>query len=103
MTTENKPKSLSEALGLFAPEGANDARWYLIEHQLEQVKISARTVVGSLQCIVDKPESAEEGYIADDCLSFARSMLCDILGHIASIYSYLSNSDVLERVARKEM
>jgi len=98
-----KPQRLNEVLDIHAPQGANDARWYLIEHQWEQAVMSARTVVGSLTIITHRPENEEERQIAEDCLSYAEAMLCDILGAKASFLSYLSATDVAERIARKEL
>jgi len=100
---ENKPQRLSEVLNTFAPQGSNDARWHLIEHQLEQTIMSARTVVGSLRIISQKPENEEELLLAEDCLSYMEAMLCDILGAKAAFLSYLSGTDVPERIAGKEL
>lgn len=100
---ENKPPSLSQILGNFAPEGSNDARWFLVEHQLEQAVMSAKTVVGCLTIISQKPENEEELRLADVCLSYMKAMLTDILGAKAAFLSYLSDTDVSERISRKEL
>lgn len=100
---ENKPRRLNEVIDAFAPQGSNDARWFLIEHQLEQVVMSARTVVGSLRIIAAKPENEEERQLAEDCLSYMEAMLCDILGARAWFLSYLSGTDIPERIAGKEL
>lgn len=98
-----KPQRLSEVLDTFVPQGANDARWFLAEHQLEQTIMSARTVVGCLDTIAQRPENEEERELAEDCLSYMDAMLCDILGAKAAFLSYLSGSDVPERISRKEL
>lgn len=100
---KTKPRRLNEVVDAFAPQGSNDRRWFFIEHQLEQVVVSARSVVGSLELIVGRPENSEEAYVADDCLGFMRDMLADILEARASFLSYLSGTDVPERISRKEL
>jgi len=99
--TENTPLRLSEVIDSLAPQGANDVRWFLVEHQLEQTVMSARTIVGSLKLIVERPENEEERQLAEDCLDFMKGMLCDILRERASFRSYLSGTDVPERISRK--
>lgn len=100
---ENKPQRLSEALDDFAAQGTNDRRWFLIEHQLEQVIISAKTVVGSLSIIALTPENEEEREIVDDCLTLMKHMLTSILGKRAAFLSYLSTTSVPERISREEV
>lgn len=100
---QTKPQRLNQVLDIHAPQGANDARWYLIEHQWEQCVMSARTVVGSLTIISGRPENEGERQVAIDCLSYAEAMLCDILQAKASFLSYLSGTDVSERISRKEL
>ena len=100
---ENKPRSLNEILDLFAPPGANDSRWFLFEHQLEQIRISAMTCAGTLELIAARPENHQERVAAQDCLEYCKAMLTKILGHRASIHSYLSDTDVPERISRKEV
>lgn len=100
---ENKPRRLDEVVSLFAPEGDNDGRWFLVEHQLEQTIISARVIVGSLRIITARPENEEERQIADDCLSYMKPMLCDILEARASFQSYLSDTDVPDRISNMEV
>jgi len=101
--SQTKPPTLSQILGNFAPEGSNDARWFLFEHQLEQAKISLHAVVGTLKVIAQRPENHGEGEIAEDCLSYMEAALCDLLGARASILSYLSGTDVPERISRTEV
>lgn len=101
--TENKPRRLNEVLGPLAPQGTNDTRWFLIEHQLEQISMSARIVKGSVATIADRPENENERQVAEDCLEICSKMLVDILGHRATILSYLSGTDVPERVSKTEV
>lgn len=99
----DKSQRLNEILDTFAPEGANDRRWFFIEHQLEQAVVSAQSVVGFLKSIERWPENAEERELAKDCLQFAQAMLLDILSTKASFLGYLSDTSVPERISRKEL
>jgi len=98
-----KPQRLNEILDTFAPQGSNDARWFLVEHQLEQLKMSARTVLGCLRIVAEKPENEEERLIAEDCLAITEPLLVEILETWATLLSYLSGTDVSERISRKEL
>ena len=101
--SRNNPTRLSEIIDRYAPEGANDARWFLFEHQLEQAKISAQTVVGTLKNIAARPENEAEREAAQDCAEYCLTMLTGILAARASCGSYLSGTNIADRVARKEM
>jgi hypothetical protein len=96
-------KRLNEVMDTFAPEGANDRRWFFVEHQLEQIIISARSVVATLVSIESRPENAQEVIVADDCLSYMKPMLRYILSARASFLSCLSGTSVSERISRKEL
>lgn len=100
---ENKPQRLSDILHTFAPQGTNDKRWLLVEHQLEQVRLSAMASVGSLKVIAARPEYEEERQLAEDCLSYIEAMNRHILEARASFMCYLSGTDVPERIAGKEL
>lgn len=100
---EDKPRRLNEVLDTFAPQGSNDKRWFLVEHQLEQVKLSTRTVVGSLAIVKDRPENEEERQAAEDCLAICEPLLVEVLQTWAVFLSYLSGTDVSERISRKEL
>lgn len=100
---KNRPTSLSDVIKLYAPEGANDRHWLLIEHQLVQCKTSAHLILESLKIIYELPENLNEKDVASDCLSMARSMHREILGHYASFLSYLAGTDVSEKMGRKEL
>ena len=99
----DKPRRLNEIIDTFAPEGSNDKRWFLVEHQLEQVKQSAQIVVGSLKIIADNPENEDERQVAEDCFDICKGMFLDIQEHYAQFLSYLSGTGVPERIGRKEI
>jgi hypothetical protein len=98
-----KPKRLNEVLNTFAPEGANDRRWFLVEHQLQQAKMSLQTVLGSLRIISDKPENEQEREAAEDCMDIWRMFALDFTARHAAFLSYLSGTSVPERISRKEL
>ena len=98
-----KPQRLNEVVDAFAPQGANDARWFLVEHQLEQVKMSARTVTGALKTIEARAENEAERQTAEDCLAICEPMLLEILRAWSTFLGYLSDTDVSERISRKEL
>lgn len=101
--TENKPRRLNEVVSAFAPEGANDTNWLLVEHQLVQAKMSVDVACSVLAEIRGNPENNNERKVAEDCYSIARGMRVDILDHYATFLSYLSDTDVPERISRKEL
>ena len=101
--TENKPRRLSDIVEPLAPEGANDARWYMIGHQLIQAKMSIDSACSTLSEVAHNPESANERKVAWDCYDMVKSLCLDILEHYAAFLSYLSGTDVPERIARKEL
>jgi len=101
--SEDKPRRLNEVISPFAPQGANDARWFFVEHQLVQVKFSLAAALSSLNEIVAMPENEHERELASDCAGMARGMRRHVLGHYATLLSYLSDTDVSERISRTEV
>ena len=101
--TENKPRRLNEVVPSLAPEGANDNRWFLVEHQLVQAKISIRSAAEILAEIGGQPENTQEHLEAKDCLDIVKGMYVDLLKHYTTFLSYLSDTDVPERISRKEL
>ena len=100
---ENKPRRLNEVVPSLAPEGANDRRWFLLEYQMEEAKLIVEAMIGTLEEIIALPENENEREVADDCQLIVRSMRANILGHRATFLSYLSDTDVPERISRKEL
>ena len=101
--TENKPTRLNEVVSTFAPEGANDSKWFLAEHQLEQARMSVQIAHEVLKDIMTSPEDDKEREIAGDCESIVKAMRLDVLGFFATFLSCLSDTDVPERISRKEL
>lgn len=99
---KNKITFPSDAPNTYAPQGANDARWFLFEHQLEQAKISLHAVVGTLKVIAERPENEGEREAAGDCLETCEELFVGFLGYRSTLLSYLSGTDVPERIQRKE-
>ena len=94
---------LSEVVPVLASEGANDARWFLIEHLLMDAKNDVQIACDYLSDIIAQPENNDERGVATDCMDIARMMFREIQGHYAAFLSYLSDTDVPERIARKEL
>lgn len=101
--TDKKPARLSDIISTWAPEGANDAKWILVEHQLTQAKMSVEVARCSLMEIITQPESANEAEIARDCYDMIRGMYLHFLEHYTTFLSYLAGTDVSERMSRKEL
>ena len=101
--TENKPRRLSDVVESLVPEGANDRRWFMVEQLLMDAKIDVQIARDYLKDIRDQPENENEREIAEDCLDIIAGMYLDILEHYAAFLSYLSDTDVPERIARKEL
>lgn len=94
---------LSEVVSTFAPQGANDRRWFLMEHHLVQAKLSllgARSAAAQI-CIL--PENAAEAELADGCLEFIIHAYGELLGQHAALLAYISDSDISERVGKVEL
>lgn len=98
-----KPQRLSNIIPALAAEGANDHKWVLAEHQLAQAKMSVQIAKQTLYEISVLPENGREREIAEDCASIVRGLELDILEHYTTFLSYLSGTDVSERMSRKEL
>lgn len=98
-----KPTSLSEVVKLYASEGANDSKWILVEHQLAQAKMSIQIAKETLYDIVSSPENDNEQEIAGDCESIVRHTYLDFLAQYTTFLSYLSGTDVSDKISRKEL
>ena len=101
--TENKPRRLSDVVESLAPEGTNDARWFLVEHLLMDAKMNVQIARDYLKDIRDWSENEDEQEVAADCLDIIAGMYLDILEHHCTFLSYVSDTDVPERKSRKEL
>jgi len=99
----NKPQRLSEVVPQFAPQGVNDARWFMVEHELLHGKICFQTAMDYLLDIITYPENGSERLHAKECLDICRDMVLSIQGRYLTLLSYLSGTDVPERISRKEL
>ena len=100
---ENKPRRLNEVVPPFAPQGSNDRRWFMIEHLLMDAKNDVQIACDYLKDIEARPENPDERRIAAECLHIMKRNLRSILSHHAWFLSYLSDTDMPERIARKEL
>jgi len=101
--SEDKPRHLNEVISPFAPQGANDARWFFVEHQLVQVKFSLAAALSALHEIIAMPENEQERELAGVCHRYTSHMRRHVLDHYATLLSYLSDTDVSERISRTEV
>lgn len=97
-----KPTHLSEVIGEQSPQGFNDGRWFLLEHQLYQVKVSLQTARGLCEQIGDRPENEEDWQAARDVLELLSAPYIAFLQAHASILSYLGGTGIAERVGGME-
>jgi len=100
---ENKPQRLSDVIRDRVPEEAQDRRWFRVEHQMEQVRFSTLEILLTLSKLAEWSGNAEDRKVAADCLSIMRGMYLDIQEHYATFLSYLSGTDVSERISRTEV
>jgi len=100
---KKKTGRLSDIVPQFAPQGANDRKWFLVEHQLVQAKMSLLTAIEALIEIGSEPENDDERRIATDCLSVLRPVRRQLLSNYATFLSYLSGTDVPERISQMEV
>jgi len=101
--SENKPQRLSEVVSTRAPQGANDTRWFMVEHELVQGKICFQIAMDSLLHIIMYPENGSECLHAKECFEICRDMILSIQDRYLTLLSYLSGTDVPERISRKEV
>lgn len=97
-----KHTRLSQVIKDWAPEGSNDRRWFLLEHQLYQAKVSLQAARGLCERIGDTPENEEEWELARSTLELLSPVYVQFLGAHAATLSLLAGTGVAERVGRKE-
>ena len=101
--TENNPRRLVEVVYDLVPEKADDRRWFRVEHQFEQVRFSTLEILQTLTKLAEWSENLSDRKLAKDCYYIIRGMYLDIQEHYATYLSYLSDTDVPERISRKEL
>jgi len=85
-----------------APQGLNDRRWFLLEHQQSQAQFSLQTARVQCEVIGDNPENPQEWELARASLEIISPIYVQVLGAMASVHSLLAGSEVAERVGRME-
>lgn len=99
---KKEARRLSEVVQLKAHEGANDARWFLMEHQLYQLIVSMQTIRQLCEQIGDAPENDNEWELARSVLEIISPLYVKALGARASVMALLAGTDVAERLGRIE-
>ena len=99
----NQPRRLSEVVDVpTAPQGSNDGRWFLLEHQLYQARVSLYQVRLLCEQIGDLPENDEEWELARSVLEIITPVYTRLLGARSSVLALLAGTEVAERVRRME-
>ena len=97
-----KVRKLSEVVDTEVPQGFNDGRWFLLEHQMYQAQVSLQQVRSLCERIGDCPENQEEWELARAALEIVSPVYVDLLGALAAVRALLSGSEVAERVGGME-
>lgn len=96
-------RKLSEVVDTAVPQGYNDGRWFVLEHQIYQAQVSLQTVRSLCERIGDYPENPEEWELARAALEIVSPVYVDLLGALAAVKALLSGSEVAERIGGKEL
>jgi len=102
-SSPSEPNRLSEVVDTFAPEGANDRKWFLMEHHLMQAKLSLQEAQRAAVQIYANPENDEDGQLANDCFVFIARIHAEFLAQHAALLAHISDSDISERVGNVEL
>lgn len=97
-----KAKKLSEVVDTTAQQGLNDGRWFLLEHQLYQARVSLQQARALCEQIQDNPENDEEWELARASLEIISPVYVRALGALASFTSLMSGGEIAERMGGKE-
>lgn len=100
--TDRKARKLSNVIPPDVPQGVNDRRWFLLEHQLSQAQFSLQTARVQCEAIRENPENPQEAELAQAALEIISPAYVRVLGAISSVHSLLSGTEVAERVGRME-
>lgn len=95
-------KRLSDVVETMAPEGHNDGRWFLLEHQLYESKFALQVARLQMETIGDFPENEQERELAGDVLDILTPAFTQVLGALASVKSLLAGTETAERIGGKE-
>ena len=99
---EKKAKRLSDVAPQYAAEGGNDGKWFLLEHQLYQVKVSLTQARQLCESIGDKPENEQDREAAREILEMLLPPFIAFLLAHNDIGAYLAGTEMAERVGREE-
>ncbi len=99
----NKPQRLSDIVPPYAAQGYHDRKWFLVEHLLENAMTDVEIAIDTLREVANWPENESERDVAKDCLEWVNALHLSALQTHATLLSYLSDTDVPERISRKEL
>uniref|UniRef100_A0A6H2A1X8 Uncharacterized protein n=1 Tax=viral metagenome TaxID=1070528 RepID=A0A6H2A1X8_9ZZZZ len=99
--TGNKARRLADVVDVRAPQGSNDARWFLLEHQIYEARIALQTARLQCELIGDHPENEEERELASAVLEWLTPVYVQMLEVLAQTLALLSGTEIAERMGRK--
>ena len=99
--SKDKARKLSEVVDTTAQQGQNDGRWFLLEHQLYQARVSLQQARCLCEQIGDNPENDEEWELARAALEIISPAYVKTLGALSTFTSMMSGTDIVERLGGK--
>ena len=95
----NQPRKLSEVVETAAArQGENDAKWFLMEHQLYEARVALQMARLQMELVCDAPENDEEFELARAVLEFLTPAYTRVLGALSSTKSLMAGTETAERI-----
>lgn len=100
--SNQKARKLSEVVDTTTMQGINDARWFLLEHQIYQVIVSLQSARQVCEMIGDRAENGDEWELARAALEELTPVYIDTLQMRQNVSQLMASSKIAERVGRVE-
>lgn len=100
MSDDRQMKARADAGLLTASQGLNDGRWFLLEHQLYQARVSLQQARSLCEQIGDNPENDEEWELARSALEIISPVYVRALAALAAFTSLMSGTKTARVVGR---
>lgn len=97
-----KARRLSEVVDITTRQGINEGRWFLLEHQLYQARVSLQQARALCEQVGDSPENDEEWELARSALEIISPAYVKALEALSSFTSLMSGTEVAERMGGRE-
>ena len=96
-------RKLSEVVETAAArQGENDAKWFLMEHQLYEARVALQLARLQMELVCDAPENDDESELASAVLEILSPTYVRVLGDLAAIKSLLAGTETAERIGGQE-